>query len=1088
MSPSPTLERIQDDQAPTAPRETQFSESKSCDRKKRPKKRRQSPVTASRGTRPSQTTRVFSRLRHERDKPTRRRSLVSATVFTKLGLGDKNVFTRLRDRKRGVHSWLGPEDAPRHRRVSRKRSTSRSAKTPSQRRKDDRELIRSYVTCFGKCHQEIKEEWNAADRASRRPYTQTEELNYSEYDHDQGRQWKSKKRRSNDEDDLSQPWLCEETDPFMARIRNFEVPKRTRMPINVKTYDGTGDPNDHLKIFQAAEKIERELLATKEIHKGPRRNPPYQAEGRRVDGSFHGKIQGGKSPSPYNGIIGRSGLREIQAVPSTAHGMLKFPVEGGIATIRSSTVMPAECMIITEVQDTSLPKEPMAAGGIKVAIHQKYSKQSITIGEILSEKGRMELCNLLKENLDIFAWKSADKTGIPRSIAEHRLNVRKGCQPIRQKRRGHAPDRNKEIQEEVGKLVEAEIIREVHYHDWLSNPVMVKKHDGSWRICIDFTDLNKSCLKDCYPLPEIDPKVESLCGFLFKCFFDAYKGYHQIQMAEEEKKTAFHTNQGVFYYTKCRPASKTLKQHTSDSSIPRSRRQHVRNPSLHREDGSGNEATITPNTEKSSKPKREASEFKQIREKGIPEHEKMHSRTANGNRTKTQRGVDYVSVCSQGSSKCSPTSGKGLAANTNLLRQPCLANSKNQLYLNGKTSFSIGTRHEEAEEILPSIPGHADFIVEKPDEEGPSMEVQAEEKKVNRREGNLSNSGRRRVLLDDTAGRIPYGSPTQAEYMVKEIREGSCNMHSGPRSVAKKAIRSEYYWPTMHKDARNIIRKCDDCQTYRPVPRNLRQKLTPITSLWPFYEWGIDISGPFSEEQGNVKFLIVAIDYFTKLSEEIISDNRKQFRDNPFKDWCEKLNIKQRFASVKHPQTNGQVERANRSVGEGIKARLGEENRSWVEEVPHVLWAHRTMIKTSNGDTPFSLTYGTEAVIPVEIGMPSIRCAEVNQAENDEELLLNLDILEERKEKTAVREARNKAKMEKYYNAKVRNISFHLRDFVYRSNEASHAKESRKLGPKWEGPHEVIEALGRGAYKLKNESGDVLSRTWNVQDLKKCYL
>ncbi|GKD12452.1 hypothetical protein Tco_1196859 [Tanacetum coccineum] len=94
---------------------------------------------------------------------------------------------------------------------------------------------------------------------------------------------------------------------------------------------------------------------------------------------------------------------------------------------------------------------------------------------------------------------------------------------------------------------------------------------------------------------------------------------------------------------------------------------------------------------------------------------------------------------------------------------------------------------------------------------------------------------------------------------------------------------------------------------------------------------------------------------------------------------------------------------------------------------------------------PFSLTYGTEAVIPVEIGMSSIRCAKVNQAENDEELLLNMDILEERREKVAVREARNKAKIEKYYNAKVCSTRFRLGDFVYHSNKASHAKESGKL-------------------------------------------
>ncbi|GKG21001.1 hypothetical protein Tco_0380802, partial [Tanacetum coccineum] len=108
--------------------------------------------------------------------------------------------------------------------------------------------------------------------------------------------------------------------------------------------------------------------------------------------------------------------------------------------------------------------------------------------------------------------------------------------------------------------------------------------------------------------------------------------------------------------------------------------------------------------------------------------------------------------------------------------------------------------------------------------------------------------------------------------------------------------------------------------------------------------------------------------------------------------------------------------------------------------------------------------------------MPSLRCAEVNQAENNEGLLLNLDMLEEKREKAAVREARSKAKMERYYNTKVRSTSFRPGDFIYPNNEASRVKESRKLGPKWEGPYEVVEALGKGAYKLRNGSGDILPR------------
>ncbi|GJR36341.1 reverse transcriptase domain-containing protein [Tanacetum coccineum] len=234
-----------------------------------------------------------------------------------------------------------------------------------------------------------------------------------------------------------------------------------------------------------------------------------------------------RSLSPYNGIIGRPGIREIQAVPSTAHRMLKFPANGGIVTIRSTILIPAECTTVIT------------------------SSKEVAIGGTLSAEGRTELCSLLKKNVDIFAWQPSDMTGVPLSVAEHRLNIREGYSLVRQKKRGQAPKRAKAIQAKVQTLVEAGIMREVYYHDWLSNPVMVKKHEGSWRMCVDFTDLNKACSQDCYPLPEIDWKVKSLCGYPFKCFLDAYKGYHQIQMAEsDEEKTAFHTSQGIYCYTK----------------------------------------------------------------------------------------------------------------------------------------------------------------------------------------------------------------------------------------------------------------------------------------------------------------------------------------------------------------------------------------------------------------------------------------------------------------------------------------------------------------------------------------------------------
>ncbi|GJR03894.1 reverse transcriptase domain-containing protein [Tanacetum coccineum] len=145
-------------------------------------------------------------------------------------------------------------------------------------------------------------------------------------------------------------------------------------------------------------------------------------------------------------------------------------------------------------------------------------------------------------------------------------------------------------------------------------------------------------------------------------------------------------------------------------------------------------------------------------------------------------------------------------------------------------------------------------------------------------------------------------------------------------------------------------------------------------------------------------------------------------------------------------------------------------------------------VKSSNGDTPFSLTYGTEAVIPAEIGMPTLRTAEVDLVQNNEALEINLDLLEERREQAAIHEAKSKAIMEKYYNSKVKNTSFKPGDLVYRNNDASHTEDTWKLGPKWEGSYEVTEALGKGAYKLRDRDGKQLPQTWNVSNLKKCYI
>nr|GEX01318.1 reverse transcriptase domain-containing protein [Tanacetum cinerariifolium] len=139
---------------------------------------------------------------------------------------------------------------------------------------------------------------------------------------------------------------------------------------------------------------------------------------------------------------------------------------------------------------------------IQVAIHPDYPEQTIAIGSTLTEENRKELCGLLRRNLDIFVWKPTDMTGVPRHIAKHRLNIREGCLPVRQKKRGQAPERNKAIYEEVEKMVDAGIMKEVYYHSWLSNQVEAILSLSS-----------PKCLKD---VQKLNGKLASLNRFLSK--------------------------------------------------------------------------------------------------------------------------------------------------------------------------------------------------------------------------------------------------------------------------------------------------------------------------------------------------------------------------------------------------------------------------------------------------------------------------------------------------------------------------------------------------------------------------------------------
>ncbi|GJY78772.1 hypothetical protein Tco_0484573 [Tanacetum coccineum] len=153
----------------------------------------------------------------------------------------------------------------------------------------------------------------------------------------------------------------------------------------------------------------------------------------------------------------------------------------------------------------------------KIVVNDNYLEQLVTIGGGLSAECKHALIHTLRKNIDIFAWTPTDMTGIPRAITEHILDTYPHIKPKVQKKRSLVPDRRKVVTDEVSKWLKAGIIRRVRYPSWFANPVLVKKVNGSWRMCVDFKDLNKVCPKDLYPLLEMDWKIESLMGDVLSC-------------------------------------------------------------------------------------------------------------------------------------------------------------------------------------------------------------------------------------------------------------------------------------------------------------------------------------------------------------------------------------------------------------------------------------------------------------------------------------------------------------------------------------------------------------------------------------------
>ncbi|XP_015956824.1 uncharacterized protein LOC107481123 [Arachis duranensis] len=353
--------------------------------------------------------------------------------------------------------------------------------------------------------------------------------------------------------------------------------------------------------------------------------------------------------------------------------------------------------------------------------------------------------------------------------------------------------------------------------------------------------------------------------------------------------------------------------------------------------------------------------------------------------------------------------------------------------------------------------------------------------------------------------------PDQTDYVLREVHEGCCGHHIGGKALARKLFRAGYYWPSMMADSKEFVRKCVKCQENANFHRAPSSELSLLTSSRPFLQWGVNLLGPFPVGPGQVKYLIVAIDYYTKwieaeplasisssncrkfmwkqvitrfgIPKAVISDNGTQFTDKKFTEFLTGLGIKQRFSSVEHPQTNGQVESANKIILLGLKKRLDNKKGAWADELASVLWSYRTTEQSSTKETPFRLTYGLDAVIPVEIGEPSPRLLLKGVEEAVEK-----DLIDEAREMAHLAETALKQRMALRYNAKALKRKFEANDLILRRNDIGLPTPGEgKLAANWEGPYRVKEVIDKGAYKLEKLNGKEIPRTWNADNLRRFY-
>jgi transposase InsO family protein len=270
--------------------------------------------------------------------------------------------------------------------------------------------------------------------------------------------------------------------------------------------------------------------------------------------------------------------------------------------------------------------------------------------------------------------------------------------------------------------------------------------------------------------------------------------------------------------------------------------------------------------------------------------------------------------------------------------------------------------------------------------------------------------------------------------LLTEVHGGEYGNHASSHTLVSKAFQHGFYWPTTLQDTVELVKTCKACQFHAKQIHMPAQTLQIIPPSWPFAVWGLDIVGLFLCAVGGYRFLYVTIDKFTKWPEatpvvkinkqsvvkfiksiiyrfrvpnQIITDNGSQFTSGAFQGYCEYLGIQICYVSPAHPESNGQVERANVEILKGLNTRtydgLKKHDKKWIDELPCALWGNRTSLSRAMGETPFFMVYGAEVVLPPEVIMGSLRVKTYDEATQDQLRREDIDLVDEQRWQAAIK-------------------------------------------------------------------------------------